>query len=435
MTDLCITNARVVTGDAAGTQLTGAIAVTGGRIDALIPAGAPLPRAARMIDAKGAILAPGLVNTHCHAPDSLFRGLVEDLALEPWLQTVWKAEGAILSPETCRIGARLGFAELALSGVTSVVDMFWFPEQSALAGGEIGLRTSAGGAWFDLPMGMDGKGPGDRAAMCEGFFDAFPRTDMMIPGIFPHGAYTVGPEGLQHAHAISTAHGGLYSVHAAETLAEVEDIKTRYGATVIRHMDALGILDERTILAHCVHVDDEEIAILARTGAAVAHNPVSNLKLGSGIARIPDMLAAGVRVTLGTDGAISGNDIDMWLAMRLAAMLHKGANRAPTAVTTRQALHMATQAGADAMGIGAIAGSLEVGKQADMMLVDMSRPHAVPMFDALTHLIYSANKSDVTDVWVGGRRIVEDRTLTSFNIEPTLTAVRDLAPKIAATIA
>jgi 5-methylthioadenosine/S-adenosylhomocysteine deaminase len=206
-------------------------------------------------------------------------------------------------------------------------------------------------------------------------------------------------------------------------------------ATVIRHMESLGILDERTILAHCVHLDDEEIAILARTGAAVAHNPVSNLKLGSGIARIPDMLAAGVRVTLGTDGAISGNDIDMWLAMRLAAMLHKGANRNPTAISTRQALHMATQAGADAMGIGAITGSLEVGKQADMMLVDMSRPHAVPMFDALTHLIYSTNKSDVTDVWVGGRRIVTDRTLTSFDIEPTLAAVRDLAPKIAATIA
>ncbi|MFT6774306.1 MAG: 5-methylthioadenosine/S-adenosylhomocysteine deaminase [Paracoccaceae bacterium] len=434
MTDLCLMNARIVTGDANGTQLTGAIAVTDGRIEALIPTGAPLPRATETIDARGAILAPGLVNTHCHAPDSLFRGLVEDLALEPWLQTVWKAEGAILSPDTCRIGARLGFAELALSGVTSVVDMFWFPEQSMLAGGEIGLRTCAGGAWFDFP-GMDGFGPDDRARLCEGFFDQFPRSDMVIPAIFPHGAYTVGPDGLKAAHAISSARGGLYSVHAAETVAEVEDIQTRYGATVIRHMESLGILDERTILAHCVHLDDEEIAILARTGAAVAHNPVSNLKLGSGIARIPDMLAAGVRVTLGTDGAISGNDIDMWLAMRLAAMLHKGANRNPTAISTRQALHMATQAGADAMGIGAITGSLEVGKQADMMLVDMSRPHAVPMFDALTHLIYSTNKSDVTDVWVGGRRIVTDRTLTSFDIEPTLAAVRDLAPKIAATIA
>jgi 5-methylthioadenosine/S-adenosylhomocysteine deaminase len=224
-------------------------------------------------------------------------------------------------------------------------------------------------------------------------------------------------------------------VHAAETLAEVEDIKTRYGNTVIRHMDALGILDERTILAHCVHVDDEEIAILARTGAVVAHNPVSNMKLASGFARIPDMLKAGVKVTLGTDGAISGNDIDMWLAMRLAAMLHKGATLDPTAVTTQQALHMATQAGADAMGLGKIAGSLEVGKQADMILLDMRRPHAIPMFDALTHMIFSANKSDVTDVWVGGTRIVSARELVSYDIAPTLDAVRDLAPKIAATIA
>jgi 5-methylthioadenosine/S-adenosylhomocysteine deaminase len=435
MTDLLITNARIVTGDANGTQMTGALAVTGGVIDALIPQGGALPKAAETIDAGGAILAPGLVNTHCHAPDCLFRGLVENLALEPWLQTVWKAEGAILSEETCRIGARLGFAELALSGVTSVVDMFWFPEQSMLAGGEIGLRTCAGGAWFDLPMGMDGKTPGDRAAMCEGFFQQFPRTDMSIPGIFPHGAYTVGPDGLRAAHKISSAHKGIYSVHAAETLAEVEDIKTRYGNTVIRHMDALGILDERTILAHCVHLDDEEIAILARTGAVVAHNPVSNMKLASGFARIPDMLKAGVKVTLGTDGAISGNDIDMWLAMRLAAMLHKGATLDPTAVTTQQALHMAAQAGADAMGLGKIAGSLEVGKQADMILLDMRRPHAIPMFDALTHMIFSANKSDVTDVWVGGTRIVSARELVSYDIAPTLDAVRDLVPKIAATIA
>lgn len=430
MTDLLITNARVLAESGA---YAGALAIADGRIEALIPAGGALPRATETLDAQGAILAPGLVNTHCHAPDSLFRGLVEDLPLEPWLQTVWKAEGAILSEETCRIGARLGFAELLLGGCTSVVDMFWHPEQSAHAAAELGVRVSCGGLFFDLP-GMDKRGPERRAEECEEFFAQFPRTDRMVPGVFPHGSYTVGPENLQRGHAIAKAHGGLYSVHAAETMAENADILNRYGNTVIRHMDALGILDERTILAHCVHLDDEEIEILARTKAVVAHNPVSNLKLASGIARIPDMLAAGVHVTLGTDGAISGNDIDMWLSLRLAAMLHKGANRNATLVTVGQAWHMATQAGADAMGLGAVCGSLAVGKAADMMLVDVSKPHAAPLFDPLTHLVYSAGRSDVTDVWVAGEQVVRGRDLVSFDMAETMQAVADLTPKIEASI-
>ncbi|MGG7566125.1 amidohydrolase family protein [Rhodovulum sp. DZ06] len=434
MTDLLIRNAWIVPGADGAAPFRGALAVSGGRIEALIPGGEAEPRAAETIDAQGGVVAAGLVNTHCHAPDSLFRGLVENLPLEPWLQTVWKAEGAILSEETCRIGARLGFAELALTGCTSVIDMFWHPEQSAHAGAEIGLRTSCGGLFFDFP-GMDKRGPEGRAQECIDFFEAFPRTDMMVPGVFPHGSYTVGPEGLQKAHEISSRYNGLYSVHAAETQAENADILNRYGNTVIRHMHKLGILDERTVLAHCVHLDDEEIAILAETRAVVAHNPVSNLKLASGIARIPDMLKAGVRVTLGTDGAISGNDIDMWLALRLAAMLHKGAAQDATLVTTEQAWRMATLSGAEAMGLGDVTGSLEVGKYADLMLVDVNRPHAQPLFDPLTHLVYSAGKSDVTDVWVGGRRIVRGGKLESFDIAPTLEQVKELTPKIAASIA
>ena len=434
MTDLLITNAWIVPGADGSAPFRGALAVEGGRIAALIGEGGALPAAAQVLDAQGGVLAAGLVNTHCHAADSLFRGLVENLPLEPWLQTVWKAEGAILSAETCRMGARLGFAELALTGCTSVVDMFWHPEESAEAAAEIGLRVSCGGLFFDFP-GMDKKGPEVREAEAIAFFDRFPKTDMLVPATMPHGAYTVGPENLQLAHRLAAERGGIFSVHAAETVAENADVSERYGNTVIRHMAKLGILDARTILAHCVHLEDEEIAILAETGAVVAHNPVSNLKLASGVARIPDMLKAGVHVTLGTDGAISGNDIDMWLALRLAAMLHKGANRDATAVTTEQAWRMATLSGAEAMGLGEVTGSLEVGKYADMMLLDVNRPHAQPIFDPLTHLVYSAGKSDVTDVWVGGRRIVEGGALASFDIQPTLDGVKALTPQIAASIA
>ncbi len=431
MSDLVIRNVSIVTADPHGTVLTGDIAVTDGTIEAIGRA----PGGAReVIDGAGMIAAPGLVNTHCHAADSLFRGLVEDLPLEPWLQTVWKAEGAILNPRTCRLGARLGLAELLLGGVTSLIDMFWHPEQTVAAAEEIGLRVACGGLFFD-PPGMDGKTADDRPADAAAFFDAHEATEFLRPGVFPHGAYTVGPQNLKLAHDMARARGGLYSIHAAETAFERADVETRFGATPIRHLDALGILDPSVVLAHCVHLDDEEIAILARTGAVVAHNPMSNLKLASGFARIPDMLDAGVRVTLGTDGAISGNDLDMWLAMRLAATLHKATTGRADAVSTRQALHMATLAGAQAMGLGDVTGSLEVGKRADIILIDAARPHAVPMFDPLTHLVYSANKSDVRHVFLAGEAVVRDGALTRLDIAPTLEAVKRLIPEIRAAIA
>ena len=278
---------------------------------------------------------PGLINTHCHAADSLFRGLVEDLPLEPWLRQVWKAEGAILNRDTVRLGATLGFAELLLGGVTTVMDMFWHPRETVAAARAVGpagldrrhlLRRAGRGR-------QDGAGADRRTRRRSSTTSPAPTT--CCPAAFPHGAYTVGPERLQAARRLAAERGGLFCTHAAETRAEQATVTARYGRSVIRHLDALGLLDARTVLAHCVWLDDEEIAILARTGATVAHNPMSNLKLASGIARVPDMLAAGVRVTLGTDGAISGNDLDMWMALRLAATLHRGATLRADAVTTR----------------------------------------------------------------------------------------------------
>ncbi|MEC9431332.1 MAG: amidohydrolase [Pseudomonadota bacterium] len=431
MTDLIIRNATIVTADRAGTVLTGGVAVEDGRITHL---GEVPDRAQEVVDARGGIVMPGLVNTHCHAADCLFRGLVENLPLEPWLQTVWKAEGAILTAATCRLGARLGFAELLLSGCTSVVDMFWHPHSTARAAAELGVRVSCGGLFFDFP-GMDGKTADARLPDAEAFFADHPATDRLRPGTFPHGAYTVGPENLRTAKRLADAHGALFSTHAAETKVEQKTVQDNYGASVIRHMDALGILDPRTILAHCVHLDDEEIDILARTGAVVAHNPVSNLKLASGFARVPEMLEKGVHVTLGTDGAISGNDIDMWLALRLAATLHKAASGRADVITTREALHMATLAGAEAMGLGAVAGSLEVGKAADLVVLDTSAPHAVPIFDPLTHVVYSAGRSDVRHVFVDGQWRVRDRALTVFDMTETLDEVRALVPAIKESIA
>jgi 5-methylthioadenosine/S-adenosylhomocysteine deaminase len=433
--ELILTNALVVTGDAGGRVIRdGAVAVEAGRIMRIGPA-AEIGRDAReVIDARGMLLAPGLINTHCHAADSLFRGLVEDLPLEPWLQTVWKAEAAILSPDTVRLGATLGLAELLLGGVTTVMDMFWHPRETLAAARALGVRLSTGGIFFDGP-GVDGASPEARMRDAEAFFEDFADAPDVLPGAFPHASYTVGPETLKASHALAESKGALWCTHAAETRAEQAGIESRYGRSVIRHLDDLGVLGPRSVLAHCVWLDDEEIEILARSGASVAHNPVSNLKLASGIARIPDLLAAGVRVTLGTDGAISGNDLDMWMALRLAATLHKGATLRADAVTTAQAFAMATREGAAALGAADAIGSLEPGKWADMILIDLARPHAQPLFDPLTHLVYSTAKSDVVHVFVAGRQVVRDRTLTGVDLDGVLAEVAALTPRIAASVA
>ncbi len=435
-TDLLIKNAIVVTADADHAVIEGGgVAVSDGRLTKVGPTAdlASLEAlAARVVDASGMILMPGIINTHCHAADSLFRGLVEDLPLEAWLQKVWKAESATLTPETTRLGATLGFAELLLSGVTTVMDMFWYPRESVRAAEAVGVRLSSGGIFFDGP-GVDGQTHEDRLGEARSFFEEFGGRDDIIPAILPHGTYTVAPDNLKAARQMADDFGGLFCTHAAETRAEQADIQNRYGRSVIRHLDHHGLLDERTVLAHCVHLDDEEIDILARTGATVSHNPMSNLKLGSGIARVPDLMEAGVRVTLGTDGAISGNDLDMWLALRLAATVHKGTRMQADIVTETEAFDMLTREGANALGVGDTLGSLEEGKLADMVLVDINRPHAVPMFDATTHLVYSTSKADVRHVFVGGEQVVEDGVLTRFDVSETLAKSRELIPAIAAT--
>jgi 5-methylthioadenosine/S-adenosylhomocysteine deaminase len=433
--DLVIAHALVVTVDPADRVIAdGAVAVTGGRIVGVGTAAEIGTDAREVVDARGLLLMPGLVNTHCHAADSLFRGLIEDLALEPWLRLVWKAEAAILTPETVRLGATLGLAELLLGGVTTTMDFFWHPDAGVTAARALGVRIATGGMFFDAPA-VDGLAPGDRLAAAAAFFDAHAGADDVLPGCFPHGTYTVGPESLVAAKRLAEARGGLFSVHAAETRAEQATVTARYGRSVVRHLDALGVLDPHTVLAHCVWLDDEEIAILARTGASVAHNPMSNLKLASGIARVPDLLRAGVRVTVGTDGAISGNDLDMWMGLRLAATLHRAATLDATAVTTTQALRMVTIEGAAALGAADRLGSLEPGKLADMLLVDLGRPHAAPLFDPRTHLVFSCAKADVRHVFVGGRQVVRDGVPLRVDQPGMLAEVAALVPRIAASLA
>ncbi len=442
MTDnrkLVITNALIVTCDRDETVIEHGAMVVEGRDITWVGPGDALPAEHRVgarewIDASERILMPGLINMHAHCGDSLFRGLVEDLPLEDWLQTVWKAEAAVLKdPADCRLGTMLGFAELLLGGVTTVMDMFWHADQSFDAAREIGIRLASGEIFFD-PPGMDGFGPGDRPARAEALFDRYGDDDDLFVGTLPHGTYTVSPKGIHEALDLARARGGFLSTHAAETRAEQQTVRERYATGVIGHLSALGALSPRTVLAHCVHVDSQDIELLATSGTHVVHNPISNLKLGSGIAPLPEMLSHGVSLCLGTDGPISGNDMDMWLAMRLAATLHKGVNENATAIPAGEVLQMATINGARALAAEDRLGSITPGKRADFVLLDITGPHAAPIFDPINHLVFAAGRGDVRDVFVSGRQVVRDGRLVNVDLASLVAQVRGLQPRIRATL-
>jgi len=437
MHDLLIKDALFVTCDCNHKIVyDGIMAIKNGRITALDSSESDAARelkAHETFSANGRLVMPGLINMHCHAGDSLFRGLVEGLTLESWLKKVWVAEKAILTKQTTYLGSVLGLAENLLAGTTTVMDMFWYPGETVRAANDLGMRLSTGGIFFDLP-GIGDRTHVDYVKEAETFMTTHQESETIFPAILPHGSYTVCPQHLKDAKAISDRFSALFSTHAAETQAEQADIKNRYGKSVIRHLATHNVLGPRSILAHCVHVDTTEIKMIADSGASVAHNPMSNLKLGSGIAPISEMLDARINVTLGTDGAISGNDLDMWLTMRLAAGLPKGAMMRADIVTAKQVLHMATLNGAEALGQSKNLGSLELGKAADLVVIDLNSIHSVPMFDPITHLVYSTSKSDVRDVFVDGKKVVHDRRATKINMEKMLDNVRALAPLIKASL-
>ena len=437
MDDLLIKDALIVTCDGSHSIIeNGVMSVSQGKITALEQSdtrAAENLNAKKIVSANGNIVMPGLINMHCHAADSLFRGLVENLPLEEWLGRVWIAEKAILTPETTYLGSVLGLAENLLSGSTTVMDMFWYPDETVKAAKDLGMRVSTGGIFFDLP-GIGGRSQEDYISEADNFYQNHSSDDSVIPAILPHGSYTVSPQNLSEAKSIADQYGILFCTHAAETQAEQNDIKTRYDNSVIRHLDKYKLLGETSVLAHCVHLDDTEISLLAQSKTNVVLNPMSNLKLGSGIAPVKAMHRAGINLTIGTDGAISGNDLDMWLAMRLTCGLAKGLNMEADALTAEQVLHMATISGAKALGKSDSLGSLEIGKNADFILVDINNSHSIPLFDPITHLVFGAGRSDVTDVFVSGKHVVENKKISGLDIEKIHEEVRQLAPSIKASL-
>jgi 5-methylthioadenosine/S-adenosylhomocysteine deaminase len=384
-----------------------------------------LPGALETVDAKGGIVMPGLVNTHTHLPMTLFRGLADDLPLMTWLNDhIFPAEATFIRPESVYTGTLLACAELLLSGTTTCCDGYFYEHFSAQAVLLSGLRAILGQGVIDYPApGVPD--PSENISAARDFFHRWQNASPLIqPSIFCHSPYTCSEKTLREAKDIAHATGSLFQVHAAETRSEYELIKERYHMSPIAYLDSLNILDSRTLLVHAIWLDDADIDIVARTGAAVSHAPESAMKLGSGIARIPECIQAKIRVGLGTDGCASNNNQDMFQEMDFTAKLHKASTLNPQAMQSRTVLEMATIAGARAIGMDRMIGSLEPGKQADIIVLDTHAPHLTPLYHPESHIVYAAKGSDVRDVMIGGKWRVKNRVLVSLNLDEVLDQAR-----------
>jgi 5-methylthioadenosine/S-adenosylhomocysteine deaminase len=430
--DLLLLGGIVVTMDPRHTVYAeGAVAVRGGRILAVGPRQevAGRYRAPRTLDAGGGLLLPGLIDGHTHLPMTLFRGLADDLPLHTWLeQHVWPAEHQFLNPETVRWGARLGAAELIRSGVTTCCDMYFFEDRVAEAVEEAGLRAILGQGLIDA--GSAAADVERKVADAERFVERWRGHGRIVPALGPHAPYTVSPDFFRRLHALAERLGVPLITHLAETKGEVQDIAARYGRTPVRHLAHLGVLTDRLIAAHCVWVDPEEIGLLAASRAGVVHCPRSNLKLASGIAPVPDLLAAGVRLGLGTDGAASNNELDLFAEIQAAALIHKGVRLDPLAVPAPAAVEMATVGGARALQLDHLTGSLEAGKRADVVVLDLEEDNLVPLYDPVSHLAYAVAAADVRTVLIDGRVVLEDGKLLTLDEAEVRRRVRALAVAI-----
>lgn len=385
------------------------------------------------IDAKGKVVTPGLINTHQHAAMSLLRGYADDLPLQEWLEKwIWPIEKHMTAHDVY-IGALLTAIESIMGGTTTVNTMYHYtPEENeAKAFADAGLRGVIGHVCFSWRKNEDRKALEDLAKNWHNKADGLIRVS-----VDPHAPYSVDPEYMKELKAIREELNNKYGsekapiichIHAAETSDEMEKIrkafKIQFKNGVIAYLDSLGVLDERLIAAHCVALTDKDMAIMKKRNVKVSHNPISNLKLASGISPVPKMLKKGITVSLGTDSPCSNNTADMFEIMKTTAIIHKGINKNPTVMPAEQVLEMATIEGAKALSWENEIGSIEVGKKADLSIISLKRPHLCPLYSEASHLVYAAKASDVETVIINGRIVMENGKLTMLNIEKVMDVV------------
>jgi 5-methylthioadenosine/S-adenosylhomocysteine deaminase len=433
--DLLLTNALVVTMDEHfSIHDTGAIAVSGGAILAVGDVAAGLD-AAETIDCRGRVVMPGLVNAHTHAPMTLLRSLADDLRLDVWLMGyMMPVEREFVRPDFVRLGTALACAEMIRSGTTCFADMYYFEEEVAQAAASAGLRALCSQTVLKFPT-PDAASYEDALSLAHAFIAKWKDHPLIVPSVAPHAPYTCTAEIFRSCAELAAEFDVPLHTHLAETALEVERARQEYGMPVIPWAKKQRLFDARVLAAHCVHVDEGEIRTLRDMHAGVAHNPTSNLKLASGMAPVAKMIELGLDVGIGTDGAASNNDLDMFEETRLAALVAKGASGDPTALPARTALAMATRLGACAMHLGHLTGSIEPGKRADLIVVDLDGAHSTPRFsrdpNALySQIVYSAKSTDVVDVMCDGRWLMRDRQLLTLDEAALKAGADDVAHRI-----
>jgi Cytosine deaminase and related metal-dependent hydrolases len=416
--DLLIVGGTIVTMD--GTRKViddGGIAVRDGRIIGIGPR-AEIERhfsSRKRISGTGKLITPGLINGHTHIPMVLFRGLADDLDLQEWLtKYIFPAEAKNVTEEFVRVGARLGLAEMIRGGTTTYCDMYYFEDAIAEETSKAGVRGVLGETLIDFPV-ADNKTNAEGMAYVEKFVSRWKGNDLIVPAIAPHAPYTVSEDHLKAVRAFSDRTGVPIVTHISETKREVDDSVKAKGASPVAYLDRIGFLNERVIAAHVVWPQGTDITILKQRRVGVVHNPQSNMKLAAGVAPVPKMLDAGVLLGLGTDGAASNNDLNMWEEMDTVAKLHKVFSGDPKVISAQQAFELATIRGAQALHLEKEIGSLETGKRADLLIIERDSLNQIPLYNIYSDLVYATKGADVESVIINGRVVMQNRRLLTLN--------------------
>ena len=431
--DLVVTNGTVVTMDAQRHVLeNGAVAVRGDSIVAVGP-GADIAAqydAAKIVDARGAIVMPGLINGHAHAAMSLFRGMADDLALDDWLKKyIFPAEARNVTEDFVMWGTRLGMLEMLRGGITTYADMYYFEDAVARVTKEAGMRGVLGETILDFPA-PDNKTVAQALEYTQKFIEHWKGDPLIVAAAAPHSMYTCSAKTLQEAAALARRNHAPILIHVAEAPFELQLSREKYGITPVGYLAREGILGPDVTGAHCVWVDQADIATLVQYGVGCTNNPSSNMKTAAGVSPVVDMLAAGAAVGLATDGAASNNNQDMFEEMDLAAKLQKITRMDSRALPAEQVVEMATIGGARAVHLEKLIGSLEAGKKADLIVVDTTAPHATPMYNVYSQLVYALKATDVRSVVIGGKMVMEDRKMLTLDETAILVKANEYKKQI-----
>jgi 5-methylthioadenosine/S-adenosylhomocysteine deaminase len=391
----------------------------------------PCPKAVEIIDAGNCLIMPGLINSHSHLAMTLFRGYADDLPLNDWLyKKIFPAEASHLDPENVYWGSLLGCMEMIASGTTGLIDGYFFQDTTARAVQDAGLRALVAQGVIDYPApGVPD--PGKNLIAGREFIERWLNvSDLITPGLFCHSPVTCSADTLAGAMDISMEYLLPIQIHLSETSYEVEEIIKRTGQRPVPYLKGLGMLKKSLIAAHSIHLDDDEIDLLCGAGVSIVHAPESNMKLASGVARIPEMLRRGMTVGIGTDGCASNNNLDLFKEMDSAAKLGKVFTGDPVNMDAGTVLKMATSSGARIMGLENETGTIEKGKKADIIVVDLNSPHMVPLYNPFSAMVYSANGSDVRDVIVNGKILMKGRRFQTLDQEEAMERVKAISSRI-----